>query len=266
MPGSTEHRINIVLVVFDTLRKDCVGCYGSSPPWDGASPVQTPNLDRFAEECIRFTSAYPESLPTLPARRSIYTGMRTYPFHDGRFRLRGDFVPAPGWGPIPEDQDTLAEMLGNAGYRTALISDLYHQFKPSKNYWRGFDQWSFIRGQETDPAVSGPLPTKDDIDRWVPKPIQELRFTSDESYRAEGDRPSSERFFERAWLNRPRGGEERWPNAQVMVEAARWLEENADARERGQPFFLTVECFDPHEPWFVPDHYLRLYDHGPEQA
>ena len=93
-------------------------------------------------------------MPTLCARRTLYTGLRTYPFHNGDFRhIKGDFVGiAPGWGPIPEDQHTMAEICEQNGFRTGLISDLYHQFKPSKNFWRGFHQWSFIRGQEADAA------------------------------------------------------------------------------------------------------------------
>ena len=81
--------------------------YGA-PPWGEA---KTPHLDALAAESLVFEPAYPESLPTLPTRRAIYTGRRVYPFHNGDFRLKGDFVGAPGWGPIPEDQDTLAELL-----------------------------------------------------------------------------------------------------------------------------------------------------------
>jgi arylsulfatase A-like enzyme len=58
--------------------------------------------------------------------------------------------------------------------------------------------------------------------------------------------------------------EEDYFNARVFIEAARWLEQNRDADR----FFLTVESFDPHEPWFVPEHYRRMYDDsdGPEQV
>src|SRR3954447_13497491 len=168
--------MNVVLVVFDTLRKDAVGSYGQTPPWD-LGPIATPNLDAFARESVQLTNAYPESLPTLCARRAIYTGQRTYPFHGGDFRGRkGDFVgAAPGWGRIPNEQHPLSEILQEAGYRTALISDLYHQFKPSKNFWRGFDQWTFIRGQEADAARSGPWPTQEEIDYWVPRELHDLR-------------------------------------------------------------------------------------------
>ena len=57
---------------------------------------------------------------------------------------------------------------------------------------------------------------------------------------------------------RDRVREEQWFNAQVMQESARWIEQNLDAKR----LFLTVESFDPHEPWFVPEHYRRRYDDG----
>ena len=238
--------MNVVLVIFDSLRKDCVGIHGPAP-W---GQVRTPHLDALAAESVVFDRAYPESLPTLPTRRAVYTGQRVYPFHDGDFRLKGDFVGAPGWGPIPEDQATLAEILKGAGYRTGLIADVYHMFKPSKNYWRGFDQWTFLRGQETDPMRSGPEISQEELDHWLPPQAQ-----------TEG----RVRFLRQCLKNmHDRVREEDYFNARVMIEAARWLEQNQDAER----FFLTVESFDPHEPWFVPAHYRRMYTDcdGPQQV
>lgn len=253
---------NIILVVFDTLRRDAVGCYGDPPEW-GA--IDTPNLDAFARDSVTFTRAYPESLPTLCARRAIYSGNRTYPFHNGDFRfIKGDFVGiAPGWGPIPEDQPTLSETFTSKGFRTGLISDLYHQFKPSKNFWRGFQQWTFIRGQETDPSRSGREPSAEEIDYWIPREMQELRGSG--LVKNAGAQYNARWFSSRLLLNmRDRVGEEQWFNAQVMQESARWVEQNLDSDR----MFLTVESFDPHEPWFVPEHYRRKYDpqEGPEQV
>ena len=239
--------MNIILVVFDSLRKDCIGCYGQAP-W---GPVHTPHLDALAEESLVMDRGYPESLPTLPTRRALYTGRRVYPFWNANFKLRGDFVGACGWGPIPEDQDTLAELLKEkGGYRTGLIADVYHMFKPSKNYWRGFDQWMFLRGQEKDWQRSGPVPTRDEIDHWLPRELQNEKRVA---------------FIRQCLLNmRGRTHEEDYFNARVLIEASRWLEENRDAEK----FFLVVESFDPHEPWFVPEHYRRMYDDsdGPEQV
>ncbi|MBM4040479.1 MAG: sulfatase [Planctomycetes bacterium] len=238
--------MNVILVVFDSLRKDCVGVHGS-PPW---GKVHTPHFDAFAEQSLVMTRAFPESLPTLPTRRALYTGRRVYPFHNGDFRLKGDFVGAPGWGPIPEDQPTLAEMLHDAGYRTGLIADVYHMFKPSKNYWRGFDQWTFLRGQEKDPMRSGPRLTQAELDHWLPREMQN-KWSVD--------------FIQQCIMNiHDRTKEEDFFAPRVLREAALWLEQNQDAPR----FFLTVESFDPHEPWLVPAHYRRMYlkEEGQEQV
>ncbi len=234
--------MNIVLVVFDSLRKDCVGCYGGAPFW---GKVKTPHLDALAKESLMMTRVFPESLPTLQVRRSLYTGQRVYPFINADFHLRGDFTGAgatPGWGPIPEEQDTLAELLQKNGYRTGLFSSVYHMFKPSKNYWRGFNQWTFIRGKESDRYRSGPLPRQEEIDHWLPQAMQNenrVAVIRQELMNMYGRKEEEDYFV-----------------AQVMINAARWLEQNQDAEN----FFLTIESFDPHEPWFVPEHYLRMYD------
>jgi len=244
--------MNIVLVVFDSWRKDCAGVYGS-PPW---GKVHTPNFERFADESVVMTRAFPESLPTLPTRRALYTGRRVYPFHNGDYRLHGDFVGAPGWGPIPEEQPTLAELLKKADYRTALISDVYHMFKPSKNYWRGFHQWTFLRGQETDRSRSGPRLTQAEIEYWLPE-----EFRGDSS----GSGWNFEGFIQSCITNiRDRTREEDYFAPRVLREAALWLEQNQDADN----FFLTVESFDPHEPWLVPQHYRKMYmpEDGREQV
>src|SRR3712207_7981533 len=50
-----------------------------------------------------FTQAYPESGPTIPARRAIHTGIRTWPFRDWH-PPKGEDVILQGWQPIPEGQ------------------------------------------------------------------------------------------------------------------------------------------------------------------
>lgn len=239
--------MNVILVIFDSLRKDCVGVCGQ-PPW---GKVHTPSFDAFARDSVLFTNVWPESLPTLPTRRAIYTGNRVYPFHNGDFALKGDFVGAAGWGPIPEDQDTLSEILRAEGYRTALVSDVYHQFKPSKNYWRGFDQWVFLRGQEIDPYRSGPHLTPEELDYWLPPELRDVGHQR------------RERFVEQCVMNYyDRKSEEEFFAPRVLREAAMWLEQNRDAKQ----FFLTVESFDPHEPWLPPAYYRQMYlkEEGPE--
>lgn len=229
-------KMNAILIVLDSLRKDHVGCYGND--W-----IVTPSLDALAKESVVFTNAYPESLPTLPFRRSLYTGCRVFPF-DGHVAHKGDFVSiSPGWGPMREDRDSLAELLQMRYYRTALISDCYHQFKPSMNFHRGFSQWRWIRGQETDPYKLGPSISDEELEKYMPKNLRN---------------PFQIEHVMRQYLKniRDRKGEEDYFGPQVFRAASDWIRANRDA----EPFFLTVESFDPHEPWDPPEKYVRLYD------
>jgi arylsulfatase A-like enzyme len=228
--------VNLVLVVFDTLRQDHVGAYGNE--W-----IRTPSLDRFAAESLVLTRAYPESLPTLCFRRAIHTGNRTYPYV-GHREYKGDFGSvAPGWGPIPEDQTTVSEWLSSRGYRCALISDTYHMFKASKNFQRGFHQWTWIRGQETDPHRSGPVAPLDTVAAHMSRPPD--------------DDPGLANYLRR-YLTNAGGAREDGSSfpAQVFSAAADWVVDNRDAER----FFLVVDCFDPHEPWHPPEADRRLYD------
>ena len=59
---------NLILISMDTVRADRLGCYGNPEPL-------TPNLDRFAAECTRFSRAYSTSNFTLPSHASLFTGL-----------------------------------------------------------------------------------------------------------------------------------------------------------------------------------------------
>jgi hypothetical protein len=88
--------MNVVLVIIDSLRKDHVGVYGNG--W-----IKTPNMDALAEESLRFTRPYPEAIPSIPARRGIHTGMRSFPFRGWELsNVTEDDVALWGWEPIPE--------------------------------------------------------------------------------------------------------------------------------------------------------------------
>ena len=227
--------MNIVLVVIDSLRQDHVGAYGNK--W-----IHTPHLDAFAKEAVRFTRCYSDAEPTLPMRRSLHTGIRTYPYI-GHRGYKGDGDRWMGWGPIPEEQDTISEILRDNGYRTGFLSDAYHQFKPSKNFHRGFDSWMWIRGQEMDRFRTGPE---------IPESVYQNHLNDKVK-----DNIYVKKFL-RKYLNNnhDRRSEEDYFPALLFKEGARWVLDNYDADN----FFLLIDSFDPHEPWDPPIHYRKMYD------
>jgi arylsulfatase A-like enzyme len=168
--------LNVVLVIIDSLRKDHVGTYGSD--W-----IKTPNLDRLAGESLVFERALPESIPTINARRAIHTGTRCWPFKDWVVP-KGEDIRLQGWQPIPEGQTTLAQVLKEHGYRSMLVTDTMHQFKPSYNMHEGFDAFDFIRGQNTDNYQPNWTFPREKVDRALLDGNVEVMRAQMQQYRA----------------------------------------------------------------------------------
>jgi arylsulfatase A-like enzyme len=230
-------KMNVIVVVVDSLRKDHIGAYGNR--W-----IKTPNLDALAKESLRFEQAHPESLPTIPARRAIHTGMRTFPFRDREPQKGLRFQPY-GWQRIPEEQTTLTEILEPEGYNTTLVTDTYLQWLPSMNFHRGFGLYHWIRGQERDFYQPTSLAPREKL--------KEALVTGSEMGKLR------QHFANTAGHK----NEEDWFAPKVFLQAAKLLE--AVSQER-KPFFFVVDCFDPHEPWDPPEEYVSLYDDGYQGA
>jgi arylsulfatase A-like enzyme/Flp pilus assembly protein TadD len=95
---------SLLLITIDTLRADYLSCNGSEK-------VETPNLDRLAENGVNFTRARTAVPLTLPAHASILTG--SYPPVHG-VRDNGSYR-------LPGGERTLAEILEERGYETAAF-------------------------------------------------------------------------------------------------------------------------------------------------
>jgi arylsulfatase A-like enzyme len=231
---------NVVLVIIDSLRKDHVGAYGND--W-----IKTPNLDSLAKESLRFTQAYPESIPTICARGTIHTGRRTWPFRNWH-PPKGDDILLQGWEPIPRGQKHLAEILNDNGYTTMLETDTMHEFKASYNFQLGFDVFDFIRGQTTDNY----------------KPMWTYPRDRVQDSLLKGNVPAMRAQMRQYWANMEgslvpkRDSESDWSSPKVFTGAMELVE----AAKEGQPFFLVADSYDPHEPWDTPDKYVSLYDTG----
>lgn len=109
--GSGARRPNFVFILADDLGYADLHCYGGR---DRCSP----NLDRMAAEGLRFTNGYANSSVCSPSRFAIATGRYQH-------RLRGGFdepiaSASPALG-LPPGHPTMASLLRDAGYATALI-------------------------------------------------------------------------------------------------------------------------------------------------
>ncbi len=224
-----------IVVILDSLRRDHVGCYG-------ADSIHTPALDQLSRESVRYTNPKPEALATIQTRRALHTGNRVFPF-GGHQSAKGDNVRLPGWGAHSDSVVTLSEIAGHGGYHTGLVTDVYHQFKPSMNFHRGFDQFRWIRGQE--------------FDRWESLHRIGSEAAAAHSYPAQHSeigRQRIQRYLANvAW----RRYEDEYFAPRVFAEAMRFAEDN-----REQDFLLVVDCFDPHEPWDPPWWYVDRYAPG----
>jgi arylsulfatase A-like enzyme len=210
--------MNVIGIMLDSFRQDHISFYnGGEPVFEGVPACRTPHLDAFARECVAFTNAYPEALPTIPVRTQLFTGQRTLPFRP--------------WQPLTREDISIAEILRAEGYVCGLISDCYHYRAPGMNFHRGFHAYRWIRGQEYDPWTSHPprRAVDDYVNAaydatWRGRVAQFLANTDD---------------FAR---------EEDWFPAQVVDEAIAWLTRNRGHRR----IFAWIDSFDPHEPWDPP--------------
>ena len=126
-----DERPNILLIVTDQHRGDCLGI-------EGHPVLQTPTLDSLARNGTRFRRAYAECPSCIPARRSLMTG--TAPAANGMVGFEYS-----DWDP----EYTLAGELAKSGYETRLVGKLHLQ--PRRKRF-GFDHMSLADGigGETD--------------------------------------------------------------------------------------------------------------------
>ena len=115
----TNQQPNFLFILTDDLGWADPGCYGNTFN-------ETPNIDRLAQQGMRFTDAYAASPVCSPTRASIQTGQ--YPARvdmnmiiNPHRRPWARLTPPPNRWNLPEDTPTLAEALRPAGYASTLI-------------------------------------------------------------------------------------------------------------------------------------------------
>lgn len=123
--ANNSSKPNIIFILCDDMGYGDLGCYGQKY-------IQTPNLDRMAQEGMLFTQAYAGSPVSAPSRASLMTGQ-----HTGHTHVRGNKeywknVPAVAYGinkdfsvvgqePYDEDHIILPEVMKKNSYITGVF-------------------------------------------------------------------------------------------------------------------------------------------------
>ena len=129
---------NIVFILADDLGINDLGCYGRKDH-------RTPNLDKLAQQGMRFTSAYSAASICSPTRASILTGMsparlKLTTFLPGRGDAASQLLLHPAINQqLPANVRTLAEILWMSGYVSACIGKWHLGGKGAQPTDRGFD-------------------------------------------------------------------------------------------------------------------------------
>lgn len=214
-----------VFVLFDSLNRHMLSPYGGEN-------VPTPNFDRLAERTRVYDRHYVGSMPCMPARRDLMTGRLSF-LHRS-------------WGPLEPFDNAFPQLLRDAGVHSHLVTDHYHYWEDGgATYHNRYSTFDFVRGQESDPWKAVVRP------HW-----EKLR----EKYHAaqvSGDGKISK--YGPYMINREYIREEKdFPSVQVFDRALEFLETNREADD----WFLQVETFDPHEPFYAPDRFREPFRTG----
>ena len=198
------------------------------PPY-GCDWTHAPNFSRLARQAVTFDTSYVCSMPCMPARRDLHTG-------------RPNFLHR-AWGPIEPFDDSMPEILARAGVYTHLVSDHYHYWEDGgATYHNRYNSWEFFRGQEGDRwrgQVADPALPPNALGRHSEKDAYSRHdLINRDAMRREADQPQPQTFAAGLDFIRRNAGQDRW--------------------------FLQIETFDPHEPYFSHRRYKDRYPYDPD--
>lgn len=261
---------NVVIIYGDDIGYGDFGCYG-------ATTMPTPRIDALAANGLRFTSGYATSATCTPSRFSMLTG-------DYSWRKPGRGIAPPnGAALIEPGAPTIASVLREAGYRTAMIGKWHLGLGvPPKPDWSGeikpgplevgFDE-CFIMPTTNDrvPCVYVrnhrivDLDPADPVDVFDTNPdAQPTGVTNRDKLRMNWSHEHNESIVN--GIGRigfmVGGAKARWTDEEMadkfVNEARHFISQNSKA-----PFFLSYSAHQAHVPRAPHPRFVGKTPHGP---
>lgn len=173
-------RPNIILVLTDDLGYGDLGV-------TGATAINTPHLDKLAGEGVRLTSFYAAANVCTPSRAGLLTGR--YPVRMG---LAMDVVRPESTHGLPQSETTMAELLQESGYQTAMIGKWHLGHLPE--FWpteHGFETFYGVRYSndmqpfglyDQDALIEEPVDQTTLTRRYTARAVEIIESSSDDPF------------------------------------------------------------------------------------
>lgn len=212
-----------IMIMFDSLNRNYLSSYGCD--W-----TKLPNFNRLKEKTLTFNNFYAGSMPCMPARRELHTG-------------RYNFLHR-SWSPMEPFDESSITNLRDKGIYTHLISDHFHYWEDGGiGYHTKYNTWEIVRGQQGDLCIGQVA------DPEMPESL---------SSRSKSNLKWQKASWRQDWVNRSfQTTEDKMPQTQTFMKGIDFIDRNKDSDN----WFLQIETFDPHEPFYTQQCYKDLYPH-----
>ena len=244
-----EKRPNVIFILLDDAGYGDFGCYGQKK-------IETPNIDALAARGIRFTDMYAGAPVSAPSRCTLLTGL-----HSGHAQVRsndemadrgdvwslGAMTEHPeleGQAPLAEGTTTLATLMRDAGYKTAMVGKwgLGGPGSKSTPTEMGFDYFYGYLCQRMAQCYYPPFLYEGEVREYTTNPKMELGDRLDK-----GADPYNLQSYNKF------KGDVYSPDA-IYDKVEKFVENSVD-----EEFFLMWTTTIPHSALAAPDEWVAKY-------
>jgi arylsulfatase len=231
-PRAPEGAPNVLYIVLDDVGFGALGCYGGL--------VETPNIDRIAQNGLRYTQWHTTALCS-PTRSCLLTG-RNHTMN-GMACITECATGFPGSnGHIPFENAMIPELLGEQGYNTYMVGKWHLTAEDEMNLAATKRSWPLGRGFERFYGFLGA-----ETNQWYPDLV-----------------------YDNHPVDQPKSPEEGYHFTEDITDKALQYIRDAKAIAPEKPFFLYYAPGACHAPHHAPREWIEKYrgqfDMGYEQA